>query len=149
MQLSLDNHGWYTIRAYGPEGVTIALPPGERAENPVIEEENGFRNERLDVIPGSFLVASPGHLDRNWSPQSFEELERGHFETLAELNVEVLLLGTGDRIRFPHPQVTAPVNEAGIGLECLDTPGACRTFNVIAAEGRPVAAAILATSGAT
>jgi uncharacterized protein len=55
----------------------------------------------------------------------------------------VVLFGTGARLRFPHPQLTRALTDAGIGVEVMDTPAACRTFNILAAEGRRVAAAVL------
>ena len=59
------------------------------------------------------------------------------------LQPEVALLGTGATIRFPHPRLTRALTDARIGLEVMDTPAACRTFNILAAEGRKVAVAIL------
>ena len=59
------------------------------------------------------------------------------------LRPEVALLGTGATIRFPHPRLTRALTDARIGLEVMDTPAACRTFNILAAEGRKVAVAIL------
>ncbi len=62
---------------------------------------------------------------------------------LAELKPEVVLLGTGTRLRFPHPRLTRALTDAGIGVEVMDTPAACRTFNILAAEGRKVLAAVI------
>ena len=53
------------------------------------------------------------------------------------------LLGTGARLRFPHPRLTRALTDAGIGLEVMDTAAVCRTFNILAAEGRKVAAGVL------
>jgi uncharacterized protein len=55
----------------------------------------------------------------------------------------VLLLGTGPRQRFPHPRLYRSLTDAGIGVECMDTPAACRTYNILVAEGRRAIAAIL------
>lgn len=55
----------------------------------------------------------------------------------------MVLLGTGARLRFPHPRLSAPLARAGIGLEVMDLQAACRTYNILAAEGRRVAAALL------
>ena len=54
-----------------------------------------------------------------------------------------MLLGTGARQRFPHPRLTAPLAQAGIGLEVMDLQAACRTYNILVAEERKVAAALL------
>jgi len=79
----------------------------------------------------------------DWRPQSKDELEAGDFELIQSLDTEILLLGTGPVLSFPPPALTAPLLEAGIGVEVMDTAAACRTFNVLLSEGRPVVAALL------
>ena len=78
-----------------------------------------------------------------WAPTSFETLTAEHFEALLELTPEIVLLGTGRSLRFPHPRLTRPLAEAHIGFEAMDTKAACRTFNILMAEGRQVVAAML------
>lgn len=141
MQLSLENSPGYTIHAYGPEGITLILPRGEVPLNPP-RRDAGFVDEGMDILTGGFLL-SPGGLMRDWGPGSFEALTREHFAALAELPVAILILGTGARARLPHPRLGAPLAEAGIGLEAMDTAAACRTYNVLLGEGRVVAAAFL------
>ena len=60
-----------------------------------------------------------------------------------ELGVDIVLLGTGARQRFPHPRLTAALAKAGIGVEVMDLQAACRTYNILVAEERKVAAALL------
>ena len=62
---------------------------------------------------------------------------------LLGLGVEVVLLGTGKRLRFPAPALMRPFAPAGIGLEVMDLQAACRTYNILASAGRKVAAALL------
>ncbi len=81
----------------------------------------------------------------DWRPQHKDELEAGDFELIRSLDTEILLLGTGPVLSFPSPALTAPLLEAGIGVEIMDTAAACRTFNVLLSEGRPVVAALLLT----
>ncbi len=88
-------------------------------------------------------VVLPERLIRDWPPNTFAELDAAHFEALAELDPEVVLLGTGATLRFPHPRVTAPLTRRSIGVEVMDTAAACRTYNVLMAEDRNVAAALL------
>ena len=90
---------------------------------------------------GSLVVM----LDRlqPWDATGFDALERVHFEALAALAPEIVLLGTGARLRFPDAALTAPLVDAGIGLEVMDLRAACRTYNVLIAESRRVAAALL------
>jgi uncharacterized protein len=89
------------------------------------------------------VVVTPEQIVTGWAPGGFGALGAQDFDGLATLAPEVVLLGTGTAIRFPHPRLTRALTDAGIGVEVMDTPAACRTFNILAAEGRRVAAAIL------
>jgi uncharacterized protein len=64
-------------------------------------------------------------------------------QELIDREPEVILVGTGDRIRFPHPEVYAHVISQGVGIEFMDTGAACRTYNVLLSEDRRVIAAII------
>ena len=97
---------------------------------------NGQRHDRS-------LVVLPERLIPDWSAIGFESLAEAHFAGLAELGREVILLGTGSRLRFPHPRLLAPLHRSGIGVEVMDVPAACRTYNILMAESRKVAAALL------
>jgi len=66
-----------------------------------------------------------------------------HFAQLATLHPEIVLIGTGGALRFPAPVLLRPLYDAGIGVEVMDTGAASRTYNVLMAEGRAVAAALL------
>lgn len=91
------------------------------------------------------LIVTPERIVNGWGSAGFAALTEADFATLAGLAPEIVLLGTGKTMRFPHPRLTRPLIDARIGLEVMDTPAACRTFNILAAEGRKVAAAILLT----
>lgn len=91
----------------------------------------------------SSLIVLPDRLVENWPPQSFAALEAAHFEAILEFSPEIVLLGTGNTLRFPHPRLTEALIRAYIGVEVMDTPAACRTYNILASEGRRVAAALL------
>lgn len=78
-----------------------------------------------------------------WSVTAFESLSEVDFQRLHALNPEVALLGTGATQRFPHPRVTRALAEARIGIEAMTTAAACRTYNILMAEGRKVAAVLL------
>ncbi len=79
----------------------------------------------------------------DWRPAGFDTLEAADFAGLAALAPEIVLLGTGSRLRFPRPELTRALHQARIGLEVMDLQAACRTFNILAAEDRKVAAALL------
>lgn len=89
------------------------------------------------------IVVTAGQVYTDWTAQSFTSLEPAHFAYFLKLAPEVLLFGTGERQHFPHPQLYRCLIEAGIAVEFMDTPAACRTYNILAAEDRNVAAAIL------
>lgn len=89
------------------------------------------------------VIVTPERLVADWPPQTFADLEEGHFVAIQPLEPEIVLLGTGDRQRFPHPRLTRSLLERGIGVEVMDTAAACRTYNIIMLEGRRVAAALL------
>ena len=105
------------------------------------------------MAPASCASASSSIARTSWSradadrsrggrPAGFDALVAEDFAAIAALAPEVALLGTGSALRFPHPRLTRALVDARIGLEVMDTAAACRTFNILAAEGRRVAAAV-------
>ena len=88
------------------------------------------------------VVVLPDRIE-DWAVRGFQDLSAADFNFLKELKVEIVLLGTGPRQRFPHPRLTAALAQAGIGLEVMDLQAACRTYNILVAEERKVAAALL------
>lgn len=93
------------------------------------------------------VVVLPERLIEPWEPRDLAGLETAHLEALLELDREVVLLGTGPFLKFPPAAVMRPVlakfNAAGVGLEVMDVHAACRTYNILVAEERKVAAALL------
>lgn len=89
------------------------------------------------------LLVTPEQIIGDWAPGGFAALSEADFAALAALRPEVALFGSGAAMRFPHPRLTRALAEFRIGLEVMDTAAACRTYNILAAEGRRVAAAIL------
>jgi uncharacterized protein len=78
-----------------------------------------------------------------WPVSTLEEMTAEHIALILPLKPELVILGTGTRLRFAHPSVLQALMAARIGVETMDTPAACRTYNVLAAEGRRVVAALL------
>jgi len=78
-----------------------------------------------------------------WDVTRFEDLTPEHFARLLELGAEVVIFGTGNKLRFPHPRLTAPLTEKRIGVDAMDLQAACRTYNILMLEGRKVAGALL------
>jgi uncharacterized protein len=89
------------------------------------------------------LIVMPNRLIERWTSAGFDALCEADFETLAELKPEVVLLGTGSTHRFIHPHLASPLTARGISIECMNTAAACRTYNILMAEGRHVAAALI------
>jgi uncharacterized protein len=109
-----------TVTAYGPGFVEI----------------NKVRHDvSVVVAPESPVTA--------WTAATFDALRSEDFAALLDLEPELVLLGTGSRQRFPSPRLTRPLLEARIGVEVMDTPAACRTYNILMAEGRRVVTALL------
>lgn len=88
------------------------------------------------------LLLMPDRLE-TWPVADFEALEPDHFAALLPWRPELVLLGTGHRQRFPRPHLVQPLADAGLGVEAMDSAAACRTYNILMAEGRRVAAAVL------
>lgn len=110
----------YQIRAYQPGAITI--------------NEQTYSNS---------VIISTSHLITDWPPQSLAELQPEHLATILALQPEIVILGAGKRFILPPPAQLAPLYQAGFGVECMDTGAACRTFMVLATEGRHVVAALL------
>lgn len=89
------------------------------------------------------LIVLPDKLIDDWAPRNLDELTESHFEFLAGLDAEIILLGTGAALRFPHPRLTAPLAAQRVGFEVMDTYAAARTYNILMGEGRRVMAALL------
>lgn len=108
------------VSAYGPGWVQVA---DERLVNSVVLDSGGARFA--------------------WNCTRFEDLTTFHFEQLAQLQPELVIFGSGSRLRFPSATLTRALIEKQIGLETMDTQAACRTYNVLASEGRRVTVALL------
>jgi uncharacterized protein len=102
----------------------------------------GLNGERISA---SVVISSRGQR-LEWSCDSFSALTAAHFEQLAGLDAELVVFGSGRQLRFPPPAWLAGLMARRIGLETMDTEAACRTYNVLASEGRNVVAALLLES---
>lgn len=120
MKLEPDNFDVQTIKGYGPGWVGVN---GEKITHSVVL---GSKGQRID-----------------WQCNRFEDLTAGHFAQLADLGAELVIFGSGPRIRFPHAAWLQALMAKRIGLETMDTGAACRTYNILAGEGRHVIVALL------
>ena len=116
--------------------------PDARASQSITAYGQGWIEVNRERFTSSLIVSSMGErLD--WHCQSFEELQSTDFERILTLSPELVLFGSGSRMRFPKPHWLAPLYARRIGVETMDTGAACRTYNFLAAEGRRVVAALL------
>ena len=120
MKLQPDKSDVQSISGYGPGWVGV---DGEKITSSVILSSRG---ERID-----------------WPSQRFEDLDARHFDRLAQVDAEIVIFGSGSRIRFPQAAWLRPLIARRIGIETMDTAAACRTYNILAHEGRNVAVALL------
>ena len=119
MKFQPDQFG-SAITGYGPGWIGVA---GQRVEHSLLLSSSG---ERAD-----------------WGCSRFDDLTEAHFAPLAKARPELVVFGSGRQLRFPRPAWIRALVEAGIGIETMDTGAACRTYNILAGEGRRVTAALL------
>jgi uncharacterized protein len=121
MKMRADRiEGQNAIARHGPEGVLV----------------NGVEHTESVIVPWRGAVVP-------WHATSLESLTAEHFARIAALGPELVIFGSGARLRFPAPALLRPLIEAGVGVETMDTAAACRTYNVLLAEGRSVVAGLL------
>lgn len=89
------------------------------------------------------LIVLPEIPPRAWDAPTFESITAEHFVTIGEDSPDVVILGTGARQRFIHPRLTAALTMRRIGVECMDSQAACRTYNILMGEGRKVTLALI------
>ena len=121
MKMQADRmEGQNAIARHGPDGIIV----------------NGIEFTASTVVPWRGVV-------RAWEVDAFDALSGDHFARLAALSPELVICGSGSRLRFPKPALLQPLMTRRIGFETMDTAAACRTYNVLAQEGRNVAVALL------
>lgn len=123
MKLQPDKSDVQTISGYGPDWIALN---GEKFTTSLVV---GSRGERFA-----------------WDCTHFDALGPTHFARLAELQPELVLFGSGQQLRFPRPAWLQALVAQRIGVETMDTAAACRTYNILAGEGRHVIAALLLES---
>ncbi len=96
-------------------------------------------NSRFDR---SVLVPWQGQV-LPWAPRLPDDLTAADFEAVLALKPELVIFGSGPRLKFVPQALMRALFERGIGVETMDTPAACRTFNVLVSEGRSAVAALL------
>lgn len=121
MELNLDTgEGRYQIRAYTNDFIQI--------------NEQKIRNS---------LIVMPDKLIESWPPHSISDLTEQYLQIITDLHPSIVLLGSGEKLAFPDPQLLNVFYQKNIGIEVMNNGAACRTYSVLMSEGRKVAAALL------
>lgn len=115
-----DQSNGNTVHAYTDDSVVV----------------NGVTFSRSLVIMADRIIP-------DWRPDAFQSLREDDFAAFVEIRPDLVILGTGQRQQFPDPRLYRPLIEAGIGIEIMTTPAACRTYNILTSEGRKVIGALL------
>nr|VFK40222.1 MAG: Uncharacterized conserved protein, contains Mth938-like domain [Candidatus Kentron sp. TC]VFK54923.1 MAG: Uncharacterized conserved protein, contains Mth938-like domain [Candidatus Kentron sp. TC] len=123
LQVDDDNAMFHRVTAYGEEGYVVV---------------DGKRFTHSLILTLNTVMA--------WPPRTFDDVTSEHVALLMEFSPEVVLFGSGEKQRFPPAAVFRACYEKGIGVEIMNTAAACRTYNLLAGEGRAVAAALLMPS---
>ena len=131
MKFSLETSSGNMIIAY--DVGSIQVHNGSRA---------GGSQAEVRTVSASAIVM-PEVLIENWQPLLPTEIEVLHMNQVLGYQPEIVILGTGRRLHFPSPAIMQACHQAGAGFEVMDTAAACRTYNILANEGRRVAAALL------
>ena len=112
--------GSNAISRHGPDGVAV----------------DGVEHTQSVIVPWVGEVL-------RWDVANFDDLNLEHFQRLAALKPELVIFGSGARLRFVKPALLKPLFDARIGVETMDSAAACRTYNVLLAESRAVVAALI------
>jgi uncharacterized protein len=95
-----------------------------------------------DAKKHSFII-SDEQLIENWAPSHIDELRSHHLDPILELQPELVLIGTGQVLKFPSVSHYACLIQQNVGVEIMDSAAACRTYNILLNEGRKVVAGII------
>ncbi|QJQ04602.1 Xcc1710-like domain-containing protein [Undibacterium piscinae] len=117
---STQTQKYQTVTAYDERGVELNLQRFERS-----------------------LIVLPETAPTPWPVDHFDQLSAEHFEQIAATIPDVVILGTGNKQRFVHPKLINSLTAQHKGVECMDNQAACRTYNILMAEGRKVALALI------
>jgi uncharacterized protein len=136
LKFEKDLFNGYRIHAYDSKIITLATP----ILNPA--EDNSNTSDHFYNASNSFIV-STNTLIKDWPLDEVQYLASDHLQTILDLEPELVLLGTGQKQHFPEMKLFAQFYNQGIGVEIMDSAAACRTFNILAGEGRKVVAGIM------
>jgi uncharacterized protein len=140
----------------------VAAPEAAVADEPTAVKLQPDRSEGVNIVTridgGAIWVGGVAHAHsillpwtgdvQRWAPASFAQIGSADFDRVLPLQPELVIFGSGARLRFVTPALLRGLIERGTGVETMDTAAACRTYNVLAGEGRRVLAALLLEAAA-
>lgn len=127
MKFSLEeNSGANEIHSYGDDFI-------------VIRSKEYVDLKRLD----SSLIMTPNQLISDWHINDIAKLQMNDIVELKNLDPEVLILTNGSSVYSLPPQIMIAFYTQSIGVECMPLGAACRTYNLLVAEGRKVVLGII------
>ena len=95
------------------------------------------------VLYTQSIIVTTESVINDWMPQTVADLTIGDFRKFAELDPEILILGTGEKLTFPDSSLFCPLIEQKCGYEIMSSRSACNTFNILLGDERKVVAALL------
>jgi uncharacterized protein len=121
----------------------------DHSNTPLVHDFDGQQTRLLhssgsaNLYQGSLLLDAKTGQVQAWRPKNHADLQAADFEAIAAFAPQVVIFGSGEKLRFAPPAITRSLMAARIGMETMDNRAACRTFNVLSAEGRAVLLALL------
>ncbi len=131
MKFTLENTRNVHIHGYQPGKLTLRLPNKNTAES-----------HQLVHYHSSLIISNAENVE-DWAVTQTGELEAHHFDVAWQNKPEIVLFGSGQQLVFPSPEIRHAFASKGIGFEAMNTPAACRTYNVLLSEGRDVMAMLI------
>ncbi len=131
MKFTLENTHSVHIHSYKPGELSLKLPVGDTT-----------RSHQLTTYDSSVIISHTGNVE-NWAVTHVSELTLHHFDIAWQNRPEIVLFGSGQHLAFPAHEIRQEFARKGIGFEAMNTPAACRTYNVLLSEGRDVLAMLI------
>lgn len=117
----------------------LAATPGRNQFTGYGEGYVAINNQRYECA----IVVTPEAVHQSWHVAGFDDIQAAHLQFVLSLKPEIVILGTGARQRFLRAELMREFAAAQVGVEIMETRAACRTYNILMAEGRAVVAAVL------
>ena len=139
--LLLTPFSWFYAGAGAPIPMKLHATSTQQYQTVTAYDEAGVEINLVRYTAS--LVVMPEVPPMPWPVDGFDRLGSEHFAQIDAAAPDVVILGTGARQRFVHPTLISVLTARRIGVECMSNQAACRTYNILMAEGRKVALALI------